>query len=360
VVIAILLLGLVPSAFGQDTGSSFGGGSFGGGGGGGSWGGGGGSSWGGGGSSSWGGGGGSSWSGSGSSYSGSSSGSSYSGSGGCAGMTPGFVTFLFIFLIVLVLLGKREDARRARWMRDMQSTSHTLGPSPAMLSSWQQMDVTVLMLGIDWRARRFVQSELDRLARTGDTKTPIGLSRLLRQSVATLQSVELAWLYAGAYNAQPMSAERAEQAFRAAATEARSRFKKELIRNADGTTSITAAGEQRARREEGEGVVVVTLVVAARRELLDIHDVKNAELLRRLLDQLAALQGQQLAAMEVIWSPSAENDRMSTAELEVLYRDMHRIDDETIAGRVFCDHCGGPYARELGKCSHCGAPPPPA
>jgi len=63
-----------------------------------------------------------------------------------------------------------------------------------------------------------------------------------------------------------------------------------------------------------------------------------------------------LIALEVIWSPSAENDRLSSVELEVLYPELHRVAENTMIGRVFCGFCAAPYPAELQRCPSCGAP----
>ena len=107
-------------------------------------------------------------------------------------------------------------------------------------------------------------------------------------------------------------------------------------------------------------LVVVTLVVAARRELRDLTDVRDAGQMRDALRDLNRLGPGDLVAMEVIWSPSVENDRMSTAELEALYPHLKKLSETSIAGRVFCKHCNGPHAAELAACPHCGVPRGPA
>ena len=218
------------------------------------------------------------------------------------------------------------------------------------------IDVSGLMLAIDWRARKHIQGQLEQLAKTGDTSTPDGLARLARETALALRREQLSWLYGSVLNALPASPRSAEQVFRAAAADARSKFRHELIRNADGSTRVTTGPVQRASREEGEGVVVVTLLVAAHRELIDVADVTNANEVRHLLDQVIALDGHSIAVLEVIWSPADENDRMSTAELEVLYPGLRRINEQTLAGRVFCAFCAAPFAKELQSCPHCGAP----
>jgi len=37
-------------------------------------------------------------------------------------------------------------------------------------------------------------------------------------------------------------------------------------------------------------------------------------------------------------------------------RNLRLIDPESIAGRIFCSYCQGPFAMELLNCPHCGAP----
>jgi uncharacterized membrane protein len=221
------------------------------------------------------------------------------------------------------------------------------------------VDISAIQLGIDWRARREVQARLTQLAQSGQTGTPAGLANLLRETVLMLRRSELAWLYANVANYHPMSAAQAEGIFRQLGMSARASFRHELVRNADGTMSKVDAPEMRAHPNEGEGVVVITLIVAARREIIDIHTVDNADHLKRLLDDMVGVANPHtLVAMEVVWSPAAENDRMSTAELEQNYPALKKIDERSIAGRFFCEYCRGPYAMELLTCPHCGAPAP--
>ena len=312
-----------PSTAGaQISGGSFGGGSFSGGGGGYS-----------GGGGSYGGSyGGSSWS---------SSSSSYSGGGGSASIGQ-LIVILLIFLVISFVKSQLQGG----------------GSQHRGVPQRRRMDLTVLKLGIDWRARKFVQEELERLAQSGDTSTQEGLARLLRQVAMVLRRVEVGWLYAHVEN-HPSTTDpsQCERVFRQAASDARSRFRHEVIRNADGSTRTQQAPGTQPAREEGEGTVVVTVVVAAWRDFADIRRIDDANALKHLLQQMVALDGFSLAAMEVIWSPAEEGDRMSTAELEVLYPELVRITGG-LPGRHFCAYCGGPFARELQECPHCGAPAP--
>lgn len=223
------------------------------------------------------------------------------------------------------------------------------------------IDVSSIVLAIDWRARRAIQTQLTRLATSADVKTREGRLQLLHDAAGLLLGSESSWLYAAVANHDPAAPAAAEQTFRRIASDARAAYRKEVVRSDEAGLDHAPAGDQHARREEGPGVVVVTLVVACRTRILDLADPTNAGGLRALLSRVAEHSLDELVAIEVIWSPAAEADRMSTAELETLYPDLRRIDDRTMAtGRVFCAYCSSPFTAELMKCPHCGASFEPA
>jgi uncharacterized membrane protein len=219
-----------------------------------------------------------------------------------------------------------------------------------------RVDVTMVMLGLDWRARRFVQSELERIAKTADTSSRQGLVLALRQTALALRRCRDSWVYSGAFNAQPMLTNDAESLFHTQVEQARASFQHEIVRNTDGKISGRSAPELVARTEEGEGFVVVTLVVASRSELYDLAYANNPEQLRAALEALSGVTSADLVAMEVVWSPADENDRMSSVELEAHYPNLHRLPGATTAGKVYCTYCGGPAPAELLTCPHCAAP----
>jgi uncharacterized membrane protein len=221
------------------------------------------------------------------------------------------------------------------------------------------MFLSQITLGIDWRARRELQEQLARLAASGQTGTKEGRALLLRETVLALRRAEIAWLYA-AYkdSGPPLGGPQAQAAFQAAASEARARFRQEVVRNADGTLVQNPTPEMRAQASEGQGTVAVSLVVVARRGLTTVSNLGDAGQIRAALQERGALDADTLVALEVVWSPAAENDRMSSAELEQNYPELRLIDPRSVAGRLFCRYCNGPFAQELLNCPHCGAPAP--
>lgn len=305
----------------------------------------------------WGGGGGGGYSGGGGGYSysgGSDYSSGYGGGSGCGDMDAGAVLAIVVIFIVIALV--------KAMMRGLSSGpryigGHPYGPvytppsEPEML-----VDVTSVQLGIDWRARQAVQDKLAILARAGQTTTAAGRANIVREASLLLRRCKLSWIYADVKNAYPDYADSAKAVFQQMVSDARGRFNTEVVRNADGIVTQDRLPALRARSEEGEGYVVVTFVVAARRQALpDVADARNAAAIENLLRVIGTLVEWQLVAFELIWSPAAENDRMSSLELESRYPELLKIDERTIAGRVICDYCSGPYPAELLKCPHCGA-----
>jgi uncharacterized membrane protein len=165
----------------------------------------------------------------------------------------------------------------------------------------------------------------------------------------------MAWLYASYKDEGAHAPQNAQQVFSRIAQEYRARFQSELVRGASGSLQQQDAPGMTAKASEGEGTVVVTIVLASRRPMQGFH-VHDAAQIRNALADRGSLQGPQMVALEVIWSPAAENDRMSTAELETVYPELKLIDPNSIAGRIFCAYCSGPFPAELLNCTHCGAP----
>lgn len=221
------------------------------------------------------------------------------------------------------------------------------------LAAPPKIGVSTVQIAIDARSRRFVQEALARMVAEGDTTSTAGLARLLAAAARSLTAAKLAWIYAGSRQLAPALQAEARATHTRAALDARARYRTELVRNTDATTRTEDAPELVAREHEGEGVVVVSLVVATYAALRPV-DPARVDQLEQLLADLAALSPGQLVALELIWSPSAEQDRMSTDELEALYPELTRL--TAVGGRVFCGYCAGPHAAELTKCPHCGAP----
>ncbi len=327
---ALVLLGVLFSAslaLAQRSGGSFGGGDFGGGGGGG--------------------------------YEGGGGYHEGGGGGGNAGFVFALVrlgiehpplgfAMLAVVMVVLFMraVGGADRARR------------TPGPQAR---AWMNVDVTAVRIGIDARSREFVQRELGKIALHGTAQSR-DLLESMRSVIRLLRKCDTAWVYGGASNYHPMSPPVAEGVFKRHAQDARSKFTAELVRNASGKVASQASPGYVPREAEGEGVALITLVVAARREIRDFFGGRREEI-NAVLEDLERLTAHELVAVEVVWMPADPDDRMSSATLEALEPDIAKLAPQPgkkgkPVGRVHCAYCRGPFAAELPTCPHCGAPAP--
>ena len=186
----------------------------------------------------------------------------------------------------------------------------------------ETMDVSVLMLAFDEAARSRIQTRMDGIASRGDTSSPAGLLAMLRDAIAVLRDHASAWTHGAAENASPMPPAEAEARFVEAAHRARSRFEVEVIRNFDGTTTRTAP--PKLPDSDAPGRVVVTFVVAARRELRDAKQRTRASI-EAALDDLRVITPEEFVALEVIWSPADAKDRMSLAAMTERYPELFEL-----------------------------------
>ena len=222
------------------------------------------------------------------------------------------------------------------------------------------VDVSVLRIAVDGRARKLVQRELARIAQVADTSTAEGRATMLREVALSLRRLRDAWVYGGAINEPMRAMSDAKAAFDHHVDDARERFQDETIVNEQGARSTAAPSTTPvAHGDEGEGIILVTIVLAARCELYTVNAIGNGDDLRAALEAASHLGAETLVAIEIVWQPSEEDDRLTSIELEAKYPRPQLIPiTGALVGKTFCTYCGGPFPAELVSCPHCGAPAP--
>lgn len=219
------------------------------------------------------------------------------------------------------------------------------------------VDVTVLRVAIDGRARKFVQRELKVIADQYDTSTAAGRAGMLTEVATLLRRTRDAWVYGGAVNEPMRTIGATKPAYERFVDDARSRFQYETISNVQGQRTKLAGPDITPHSFEGEGLILVTLIIAARTQLYTVAFIRDGQDLRNALEALAYLSAEQLVAVDIVWTPSEENDRMSSMELEARYPRPEMIPiTGALVGKTFCAYCSGPFPAELRSCPHCGAP----
>jgi uncharacterized membrane protein len=285
-----------------------------------------------------------------------SSGGSYSSSGGGGELSGGeilvFLGVVAVWVVIAVIKMSIENG----------FNSDVNAPLSLDLGSYtpiDSVDVSVLRIAVDGRARKFVQTELKQIAGTTDTSTKDGRTAMLRQVALLLRRLKDAWVYGGAINEPMRDLGAAKPVFDRYVDDARSRFREETVRNEQGQKTAAASSSYTPRSDEGAGLILVSIIVAARRELFTVNRIGNGDDLRQALDAASQLTPASLVAIEIVWQPSEDADRLSSMELEAKYPRPDLIPIQgALVGKTFCSYCAGPFPAELVTCPHCGAPAP--
>ena len=280
---------------------------------------------------------------------------SYSSSGGSSGGGSVSGAEVLIYLVVLGAMLAFKLLATASASTDSTPLSLGLGD----YTPTDAVDVSVLRIAIDGRARKFVQTELKQIASTTDTSTKEGRTAMLRQVALLLRRLKDAWVYGGAINEPMRELGGAKPVFDRYVDDARARFREETVRNEQGVKTSATASQYTPRSDEGAGLILVSIIIAARRELFTVNRIGSGDDLRQALDAASQLTPANLVAIEIVWQPSEDDDRLSSMELEAKYPRPDLIPLQgALVGKTFCSYCAGPFPAELVSCPHCGAPAP--
>lgn len=202
-------------------------------------------------------------------------------------------------------------------------------PPSASGRGWMHSDVTQVRIAVDAAARPAMQAALDALMQTVDVRTKAGLLAIVHRVARLLLEHEGAWRLAGETNYHPMSPPQAAGVF----------------------NQLSAAGRNAlgaADSAEPGGLFFLSLLVAARREIVDFSAHRPEEL-RRVLTDLLRITEAELVAVEAHWIPLASGAGIAEGALRRLHPDLKPIASDR------CAHCGQPCPPGLRR-PHCGAP----
>jgi uncharacterized membrane protein len=173
---------------------------------------------------------------------------------------------------------------------------------------------------------RELQSELNELAQSADTGTASGRAMVLQEATLALLRHPEYWVY-GAAESQQTAFEAAEAQFNQYALAERSKFSEETLSNynnqlREGSSNRAIAGEvdklaKDLQRESGE-YILVTLVVGTTNKL-ELPAINDSEDMRQTLRQIGGIGSENLLAIEVLWTPQAQGDTLTTDDLLASY-----------------------------------------
>ncbi|MGE5660434.1 MAG: DUF1517 domain-containing protein [Actinomycetota bacterium] len=180
---------------------------------------------------------------------------------------------------------------------------------------------------------RSLQAELDQLATTANTGTANGRAQVLQESTLALLRHPEYWVYAAA-ESQQASLEAAEAKFNQLSLAERSKFTEETLTNVNSQLRQAAdkvlpdaarGGTLVATESQGPSEYIVVTILAGAEGKVQLPAVKNSDDLRQALRQIGGLSGEQLLAVEILWTPQATGDTLTSEDVLVGYPELKLV-----------------------------------
>ncbi|MBM4343476.1 MAG: DUF1517 domain-containing protein [Deltaproteobacteria bacterium] len=244
----------------------------------------------------------------------------HSSGGSVVGAIVSLIVVGIIFFVIVAIIVAVVRARR----RSTEAGGDGGGYVPQ--PTHEKCDVWLLQFGVQMQARD-VQDALEALAARTDADSEDSLSYALRELAHNLQGKLEHVEYAAVRGTEKMPMAKAEDQFQLWSSNERAKFNREVIRG-DSSGVRRQQKEWKTdgiRDEDGQLAVaeffVVSVVLAVRGKQFARQIHGTAEL-TALLEELATVTGQQLVALEVVWSPAARSDAMSREDMEGRYPEL--------------------------------------
>jgi len=239
------------------------------------------------------------------------------------GMGGGFGGVFTILIFVAIANFLVQSVRRA----------NSNGVEEGGYGSNSNVSVTRLQVGLLAQARN-LQPELNKIAEIADTNSPEGRAAVLQEtSLALLRHPEY-WVYAGG-GTQQAKLNSAESQFNRLALAERSKFSEETLSNVNNQLRSALAQEVLPSTNEldnptrliteGPGEYIIVTLLAATLGKWKIPAINSTEDLRQALRQIGSIPGEQLLAIEILWTPQAEGDTLTSDDLLAEYPDLQLV-----------------------------------
>jgi uncharacterized membrane protein len=174
---------------------------------------------------------------------------------------------------------------------------------------------------------RNLQPELNSLAQKADTGTASGRAMVLQEATLALLRHPEYWVYASTESFQA-SVDQAEAKFNQLALGERSKFAAETLSNVNSQLRQASNNDSGAmvRSETGENneYIIVTLVVGAE-GMLKLPVINGSEDLTQALQEIGSLGSDRLLAVEILWTPQAEGDTLTTDDILAQYPNLKLV-----------------------------------
>ncbi|WP_337886621.1 DUF1517 domain-containing protein [Fischerella thermalis] len=236
----------------------------------------------------------------------------------------GFGGGLFGLLIFLAIAGFLVQSFRRAASGGVDEVGYSSNPT---------VSISRLQVGLLANARE-LQQELNYIAETADTNSPEGRAEVLQEaSLALLRHPEY-WVYAGG-GTQQARLNAAESTFNRLVLAERSKFSEETLSNVNNQLKEATRKQALPSADqldnptrlitEGPGEYIIVTLLAATLGKFEIPQINNADDLRQALRQIGSIPGEQLLAFEVLWTPQAENDVLTSEDVLAQYPELKLV-----------------------------------
>ncbi|NJK99147.1 MAG: DUF1517 domain-containing protein [Spirulinaceae cyanobacterium SM2_1_0] len=207
-----------------------------------------------------------------------------------------------------------------------------LGDGEGSASALPKVSVAKVQVGLLANARE-LQLELNQIAMTANTDTATGRAKVLQETTLALLRHPHYWVYGATEAQERLPLEQAEGRFNQLALGERSKFTAETLTNVDNQL------QQSKLRDRLEGVIptedalmqsepgeyIVVTILAGVEGSLKLPAVNGTDDLRQALSTIGGVGGDRLLAFEVLWTPQATDDTLTTDDILAAYPNLKLV-----------------------------------
>ena len=190
-----------------------------------------------------------------------------------------------------------------------------------------KVSVARVQVGLLAQARN-LQKELDNLARTANTSLASGRAQVIQEVTLALLRHPEYWVY-GAASSQQTGLDAAEAKFNQLSLAERSKFSEETLSNfsgqlREGSSKSADKGGELVETTAPSEYIIVTILVGAEGKL-SLPTINSSDELGKALREIGGISSARLLAIEVLWTPQAEGDTLTTDDILARYPDFKLV-----------------------------------
>lgn len=234
---------------------------------------------------------------------------------------------LFTLLIFLAIAGFLVNAFKG-------IAGGSAGSNNGYGTSYDNPPVSVIKIQVGLLASaRELQAELNELANRADTGTASGRAQVLQEATLALLRHPEYWVY-GSTDAETAPLTSAEAKFNQFSLSERSKFTEETLTNVN--NQLKQSAPKALLDSNGDlsevngglgasGEYILVTILAGIEGKVEIPKINDSSDLRTVLQGIGGIGSDRLLAIEVLWTPQAEGDTLSSDDIHASYPNLKLV-----------------------------------